>query len=76
MTDYPIKCALCDDLIHDVHGSHNPQPLDRSEDERCCGVCNSRIVLAARFYNVSKGRSPYADMPAEEVDHFRRIALL
>jgi hypothetical protein len=62
--------------VFNALGSHNPQPLDRSDDERCCGVCNYHIVLPARFWNISKGRSPYADMPTEEVDHFRCIALL
>ena len=51
-----IVCCLCNEQIQpDISGwkgGHNPDPLGKTEDDRCCGGCNSSEVLPARLRQV------------------------
>jgi hypothetical protein len=42
-----MNCCLCD-LEIEGHG-HNPDPVSREKDARCCDVCNATVVLPMRL---------------------------
>ena len=57
-----MKCCICGCEINDDFGN-NPEPVmpgenDKGELNRCCDMCNSRVVIPARVYihNLVMGR--------------------
>lgn len=43
-----IKCCLCGATVP-LMQSHNPAPLNRRRDDRCCGDCNDMFVIPSRL---------------------------
>lgn len=41
------KCCFCGGNYGRI--GNNPYPASKNEDDRCCDMCNSRIVLPARL---------------------------
>ena len=48
----PMNCALCGELMKDIHDTHNPEPLleqcyapsaDKDNPNRCCSVCDIKV---------------------------------
>lgn len=46
-----MKCCLCGKEIKDY--GHNPWPLNKNVDDRCCDECNSDKVIPARIANLT-----------------------
>ena len=42
-----MKCCLCGAEIHGW--GHNPWPLNKKDDDRCCNACNDVYVIPARL---------------------------
>ena len=50
----PRKCKICKGNIEIIHGyrdGHNAQPVTKG---RCCGDCNSTVVIKARLNQIEK----------------------
>lgn len=45
-----MKCCLCGKELKDF--GHNPWPLNKNVDDRCCDECNSEKVIPARIANL------------------------
>jgi len=43
-----IRCCFCNQLEAFVK-SHNPMPVDKNPNARCCSDCNLEIVIPARL---------------------------
>lgn len=59
------KCCLCGEDIEikkDKDGNifwadgNNPEPLGKSESDRCCDTCNSDLVIPARIQQMIQAR--------------------
>jgi hypothetical protein len=43
-------CCLCNTKITDFRDSHNPHPLTKNKEDRCCSKCNNSKVMHARLF--------------------------
>jgi hypothetical protein len=55
------RCSLCNSLIEvEVNGwgnGHNPWPLRRNEEDRCCQTCNDTLVIPMRMKMLTSSQS-------------------
>lgn len=51
----PMNCAMCGELMKDIHDTHNPYPIldlcyapdaDKDNPNRCCSVCDIKVSRA------------------------------
>ena len=57
--DFPLRCCLCDEQIeikeNEWKYGHNPQPLSKSNQDRCCDECNEELVMNVRLQLILNG---------------------
>lgn len=47
-----MNCCICK---KEINGSgNNPWPLKYKDNERCCDMCNSELVIPLRLKNMEK----------------------
>ena len=56
-----IVCCLCNKDIqpNELSGwkyGHNPDPLGKTENDRCCDICNATKVIPERLKRVMQNR--------------------
>lgn len=47
-------CSICGDPNW-PDGNHNAEPINSG---RCCGICNTTVVVPARIARITQGRDP------------------
>ena len=48
------NCSICGAGFYGW--GHNPQPVKKDVDARCCGFCNSMVVIPSRLDMMLDGR--------------------
>ena len=49
LENYSENCCFCERNLTDIFTTHNPAPLNNSEEAVCCDICVDRLVRPARM---------------------------
>ena len=64
-----LKCSICGGVIGIEYngwaGGHNAEPVN---DGRCCGACNSSVVIPHRFRSFIAMTDARADARADQTE--------
>ena len=54
-----MRCCFCDEII--IGYGHNPAPVIKDVEARCCEKCNSYIVIPARIFEFQNRKDVSSD---------------